>query len=176
VGITLIHARPYRPQGKGKIERGLKTVRAQWLIRLTPDDTLSLEALNHRLWGWLEGEYHQAPHRGFDDNTPLEQWAQQVGAGRFPESELDLDYEVDAALVGEKITLHFDPGAPPERPVQVSHQGKFIEQARPIQTDANCFVKRNRPSWSLNSDEPAPEPSPSGMTRRDLNNKSKETD
>ena len=199
LGFTLIHARPYRPQGKGKIERWFKTVRAQLLTRLTPDDTLSLETLNRRLWGWLEGEYHQAPHRRLDGNTPLEQWAQQAGAVRFPESELDLDtlflfeaqrkvqkdrtvslngviYEVDAALVGEKITVHFDPGAPPERPVQVSHQGKFIEQARPVQTYANCFVKRNRPSWTLNTDEPAPEPSPSGMTLRDLNNKTKETD
>ena len=24
----------------------------------------SLEALNRRLWAYIEGEYHQAPHRG----------------------------------------------------------------------------------------------------------------
>lgn len=191
LGITLIHARPYRPQGKGKIERWFKTVRAQLLIRLTPADTLSLEALNRRLGGWLEGEYHHAPHRGLEGNTPLEQWAQHAEAVRFPEPELDLDelflfeaqrkvqkdrtvslngviYEVDAALVGEKITLRFNPGAPPERPVQVCHQGRFIEQAKPVQTYANCFVKRNRPSWTLNTDEPAPEPAPSGMKLRDL--------
>lgn len=191
LGVTLIHARPYRPQGKGKVERWFKTVRAQLLTRLTPADTLSLEALNRRLGGWLEGEYHHAPHRGLEGNTPLEQWAQHAEAVRFPEPELDLDelflfeaqrkvqkdrtvslngviYEVDAALVGEKITLRFNPGAPPERPVQVCHQGKFIEQAKPVQTYANCFVKRDRPSWTLNTDEPAPEPLPSGMKLRDL--------
>ena len=31
LGIALIHARPYRPQGKGKIERWFKTLRAQLL-------------------------------------------------------------------------------------------------------------------------------------------------
>jgi len=77
-------------------------------------------------------------------------------------------YEVDAALVGEKVTLRFDPGAAPERPVQVCHQGKLIELARPVQTYANCFVKRNRPSWTLDVDGPAPEPAPAGLKLRAL--------
>jgi transposase InsO family protein len=42
LGITLIHARAYRPQGKGKIERWFKTVRAQFLTRLGTQDTASL--------------------------------------------------------------------------------------------------------------------------------------
>ena len=65
LGIALIHARPYRPQGKGKIERWFKTVRAQLLTRLSADDTRSLEALNRRLWAWVEGEYHHAPIAGW---------------------------------------------------------------------------------------------------------------
>ena len=199
LGITLIHARPYRPQGKGKIERWFKTVRAQLLTRLTQDDTRSLEALNRRLHTWLEGEYHHTPHRGLERNTPLEQWALSAEDVHFPAPELDLDelflfeserrvqkdrtislngviYEVDAALIGEKVTLRFDPGAAPERPVQVCHKGKLIEQAKPVQLYANCFVKRDRPSWTLNSDEPAPEPSPSGMKLCDLSDNTKEVD
>jgi len=191
LGIALIHARPYRPQGKGKIERWFKTVRAQLLTRLSEADTRSLEALNRRLWAWVEGEYHHAPHRGLDRKTPLEQWALTGEAVRFPEPGLDLDdlflfevqrkvqkdrtvslngvvYEVDAALVGEKVTLRFDPAAAPERPVQVCHKGKLIELAKPVQTYANCFVKRNRPAWTLSTDAPAPEPSPSGLKLRAL--------
>jgi len=91
LGIALIHARPYRPQGKGKIERWFKTVRAQLLTRLSEADTRSLEALNRRLHAWVEGEYHHAPHRGLDGKTPLEQWALTGEAVRFPESGLDLD-------------------------------------------------------------------------------------
>jgi putative transposase len=77
-------------------------------------------------------------------------------------------YEVDAALVGEKVTLRFDPAAPPERPVQVCHVGKLIELASPVQTYANCFVKRDRPSWTLTSDDPAPQPTPSALRLREL--------
>ena len=121
---------PYRPQGKGKIERFFRSLRAQLLTRLAPEDTRSLEALNRRLWGWLQGEYHHTPHRGLDGHTPLERWAQTAQDVRFPEPQLDLDdlflfeatrkvqkdrtaslawvvYEVDAALVGERVTLRY---------------------------------------------------------------------
>ncbi len=191
LGIALIHARPYRPQGKGKIERWFKTVRAQLLTCLTPEDTASLAALNRRLWAWVEGEYHHAPHRGLEGDTPLERWAKTGDRVRFLEPELDLDslflfeaqrtvqkdrtvslngvlYEVDAALVGEKVTLRFDPAAPAERPVQVCHQGRFIEQARAVEPYANCFVKRNRPARTLSADAPAPEPPASGLALRHL--------
>jgi hypothetical protein len=193
LGIALIHARPYRPQGKGKgkIERWFKTVRAQVLTRLRSEDTASLEALNRRLAAWIEGEYHHSPHRGLDGATPLECWAQSGDAVRFPEPGLDLAdvflfeaerkvqkdrtvslngvvYEVDAALVGEKVTLRFDPGAPPQRPVQVWHAGKRIELAAPVQTYANCFVKRERPSRTLSADGPAPQPAPSALRLREL--------
>lgn len=191
LGIALIHARPYRPSGKGKIERWFKTVRAQLLTRLSEDDTRDLPSLNRRLWAWVEGEYHHAPHRGIDRQTPLERWAQCAADVSFPEPGMDLDdlflfecmrkvqkdrtvslngvvYEVDAALIGEKITLRFDPGAAPGRPIQVCHKGKTIEQAKPVQLYANCFVKRHRPSWTLEVDGPAPEPTPSRLKLRTL--------
>ena len=190
LGTALIHARPYRPQGKGKIERWFKTVRAQLLTRLTAADVTSLEALNRRLQQWLEGEYHQSPHRGLDGRTPLEQWALCGDEVRFLEPDLDLDdlflfetqrkvqkdrtvslhgvvYEVDAVLVGEKVTLRYDPSAPAGRAIQVWHDGKAIELAKPVQTYANCFVKRHRPSSTLETDDPAPAPPP-GLTLRAL--------
>ena len=58
LGIALIHARPYQPAGKGKIERFFRTLRAAWLSHLGDEDTKSLEALNRSLWAWVEGEYH----------------------------------------------------------------------------------------------------------------------
>lgn len=187
LGIALIHARPYRPQGKGKIERFFRTLRAQLLTRLCAEDSHSLEALNRRLWAWVEGEYHHTPHRGLDGETPLERWARQGEALRFPEPGLDLDelflfeakrrvqkdrtvslngviYEVDAALVGHNVTLRYDPAAPPARPIQVCHDGQPIQLAAPVETYANCFVKRHRPSWTLSPAAPPPAPPPSGLT------------
>jgi putative transposase len=191
LGIALIHARPYRPQGKGKIERFFRTLRAQLLTTLAPEDTASLETLNRRLWAWVEGEYHHSPHRGLEGHTPLEHWAQTAGEVRFPEPDLDLDdlflfettrkvakdrtvslngilYEVDAALVAERVTLRYDPSAPPGRPIQVFHQDRQIQLAKPVALYANCFVKRHRPSWTLSADAPAPQPPPSSLALRAL--------
>ena len=166
-------------------------MRAQLITRLTAADTASLTALNRRLAGWIEGEYHHTPHRGLDGATPLEQWARTGEAVRCPEPGLDLAdlflleavrkvqkdrtvslngvvYEVDAALVGENVTLRFDPGAPPQRPIQVCFQGQQRALARPVQTYANCFVKRDRPSRTLAVDGPVPEPAPSALRLREL--------
>ncbi|MGH8647211.1 MAG: helix-turn-helix domain-containing protein, partial [Gammaproteobacteria bacterium] len=91
LGIALIHARPFQPQGKGKQERWFRTVRAQLLSRLCANDTQTLEALNRRLWAWVEGEYHHTPHRSLEGLTPLERWAKSAEAVRFPDPALDLD-------------------------------------------------------------------------------------
>ena len=197
LSIALIHARPYHPQGKGKIERFFKTLRAQLLTRLRGEDTASLTALNRRLAAWIEGEYHHTPHRALGGLTPLEQWA-QTGAGvRFPEPTVDLGelflfeakrkvqkdrtvslhgvvYEVDAALVGETVTLRFDPSAPPQRPLQVAHQGQVCGLARVVEPYANCFVKRERPSRTLAVEGPAPEPPASALRLRELPRDSEE--
>ena len=171
LGVALIHSRPYQPQGRGKIERFFRTVRAQLLTRLTDHDTASLDALNRRLAGWVEGEYHLSPHAGIDGATPLDRWAQVGDTVRYPAPGLDLDdlflfaalrkvsadrtvslngvlFEVDAALVGERVTLRFDPSTP-LAPVQVVHAGRRIELARRVDLYANCFVKRHRPSGQL---------------------------
>jgi len=194
LGIALIHSRPHQPQGRGKHERWFRTVRAQFLTRLTPVDTASLEALNRRLWTWVEGEYHQTPHAGLEGRTPLEQWAQCAEHVRLLEPELDLEalflfeakrrvqrdrtvslngtvFEVDATLVGETVTLRFDPAAPASRGLEVWHQERFIARALPVDAYANCFVRRNRPARTLQADSKAPAPRPSGLSLRTLTGK-----
>ena len=189
LGVALIHARPYQPQGKGKIERFFRTCRAQFLARLTDTDTASLAALNRRLAGWIEGEYHATPHRGLAQQTPLERWAQTGERLRYPDPTLDLDdlflfeeprtvhkdrtvslhgrvYEVEASLIGQRVTLRYDPSRP-EAPVQVVHQGQVIEQARQVDLYANCQVKRQRRTGALSTDDKA-SPSASGLAMRTL--------
>jgi hypothetical protein len=181
------------------MERWFRTLRAQLLTRLTPADTASLEALNRRLWAYVEGEYHHTPHRSLEGDTPLERWTRNAAEVRFPEPTLDLDelflfetkrrvhkdrtvslngrvYEVDAVLVGETVTLRYDPHAPPARPIQVWHAEQLSHCATPLDAYANCFVKRNRPARTLDSDTPAPEPPRSRLALRDLQHRDEHDD
>jgi len=58
LGTQLIHTPPYRPQGRGKIERFFKTVREQFLAT---DTSKTLEQINISFTKWLE-RYHQRRH------------------------------------------------------------------------------------------------------------------
>jgi transposase InsO family protein len=191
LGVALIHARPYQPQGKGKMERWFRTARAQLVSRLGSADTDSLDTLNRRLWAWVEGEYHQAPHRGLDAQTPLDRWAMRAHQVRLPGPHLDLDalflfeakrrvqrdrtvslngalFEVDAALVGHTVMLRYDPGAPPARGVEVWHDDQFVSRATPLDAYANCFVRRHRPTQNIDPATPPPAPRHSGLALRHL--------
>ncbi len=46
--------------------------------------------------------------------------------------------------------------------------------AKPLDAYANCFVKRNRPSHTLETDTPPPEPPQSRLALRDLNRRDDE--
>ena len=189
LGITLIHARPYQPQGKGKQERWFRTVRMQLLPTLTEADTSSLDALNRRLWAWVETEYHMSPHRGLDGATPLDRWMMAAHDVRLVGPETDLDelflfeekrrvqndrtvslhgvvYEVDASLVGETVTLRFDPSRR-GRPIDVYFKGRKIEQAKRVDLYANCFVRRNHTTKALLPDRKLDDP-PAGLSLRNL--------
>ena len=119
--------------------------------------------------------------RGLHGNTPLDQWALSAGEVRYLDASDDLDevflfevkrrvmndrtvslngrlYEVDALLVGQTVTLRYDPGVPPTRPLQVRHNGADAGLATILDAYANASVKRARPSWQIESDCPAPQP------------------
>lgn len=191
LGVALIHARPYQPQGKGKMERWFRSARAQFVNRLGPADTESLDALNRRLWAWVEGEYHQTPHRGLEDQTPLDRWAMSAQHVRLPGQAIDLEalflfevkrrvqrdrtvslngtlFEVDAALIGQSVTVRYDPAAPASRGVELWHQGAFVGRATALDAYANCFVRRHRPSQGIDPDTPPTTPRLTGLALRDL--------
>jgi hypothetical protein len=137
--------------------------------RLGAGDTAGIDALNRRLWAYVEGEYHRAPHKGLGGLTPLDRWAQVGGDVRYSDAGLDLDdlflweakrkvkkdrtvslhgvvYEVDAALVDTTVTLRYAPAKQKRgAPVQVWADGQRIGDASVVDVRANCFVKRNAP-------------------------------
>jgi len=170
LGITLIHARPYHAEAKGKIERWFRTIRLQFLPMLTEKNKQNLEAINRALWTYIEIEYHRTPHRILKE-TPLDRWAQVGQKVRYPEPGVDLDdlflfesrrkvqkdrtvslngvvYEIDASLVGETVILRYNPANQGDI-IEVCHNNCFVHEAKRVDTYANCFVKRDRPSNSI---------------------------
>jgi transposase InsO family protein len=190
LGIALIHATPRSPQGKGKMERWFRTVRMQLMPLIESAAPLSIEAMNRRLAAWVEGEYHRAPHRGLGGETPSHRWARTSEHVRMPGSDVGecflfdakrrvardrtvtLDgvaFEVDAALVGQVVTLRYDPArAPNKRTVEVWYVGKRVEIARRLDALSNCFVRRNKTRDAIEVDGDAGPDVPEGNAMRDL--------
>jgi transposase InsO family protein len=68
LGISLIHARPYDPQARGKMERFWRTLREGCLDHL--GEVASLADINQRLAAFLERHYHGEPHAGLMGRAP----------------------------------------------------------------------------------------------------------
>jgi putative transposase len=129
LGVRLIHSRPGRPEGRGKIERVFRTVREQLLVELEDRPPASLEDLNRIFQSWVEQVYHRRVHTE-TGQTPLERFLAQgppslpyelalAGAFRWSERRTvsktgtvgmhGNTYEIDADLAGRQVDLVFDP-------------------------------------------------------------------
>ncbi|MCD6122321.1 MAG: DDE-type integrase/transposase/recombinase [Spirochaetales bacterium] len=164
LGITIIHSRPFKPAGRGKIERFFRTVRDQFLRPLDKESIKGLGDLNAKFRTWLESEYHRNPHRGLSGKTPLEAWLAKAKYIIPMDLSIDLDriflheisrrvykdstvtlngtlYEVPSILAGKRIKLYFDPLKPVKRPL-ILCDGKDYGNARVVDSYANSKVKR----------------------------------
>src|SRR6266550_1096149 len=132
LAIRLVHSAPGRPPGRGKLERLFRSVRDHFLVELARRELASLDELNRLFRAWLRQAYHLRVH-GETKQTPLERYTasapRRADAGAEPEllreaflwqeqrtvaktATVSLQgnrYEVDAALVGCRVELYFDP-------------------------------------------------------------------
>ena len=154
--IGLSYARPYKPQGKGKIERYFRTVRSQFLPELP--EQLSLEELNTRFTAYLDDVYHQRIHGG-TGQTPLERYLNDAKSLRQAPEDLPkyfrtqtkrkvnndrsvkLDgrvFEAPAGLIGLEVILRYESYDSIEVFVDGESKGflKFLDQV------VNSRVKR----------------------------------
>jgi len=149
--IRLIHSRPGRPEGRGKIERAFRTVREQFLVELGHQAPTGIEELNRSFTAWVESVYHRAIHSE-TGQSPLERFhaagpapaapAEAVLRDAFLWSEKRTvsktgtfgmhgnDYEVDAELAGQRVELVFDPLDLSEIDVRVG--GRPVARAVPL--------------------------------------------
>ena len=132
LGIRLIHSRPGKPEGRGKIERFFRTVRDQFLVEVGDGAAIAdLAEMNRLFQAWVETVYHQAVHSETGE-PPIARWARAAPAeralpdpGRLREAFLWSErrratktalvslhgnsYQVDAWLAGHYVELVFDP-------------------------------------------------------------------
>lgn len=173
-GSGLLHSSPGRPQGWGKLERFFRTVREQFLVELAERALDSLEELNRVFQAWLHQAYHRRVHSETGE-TPLARYTgsapRRADAGDDPEllrqaflwrelrtvsktATVSLHgnrYEVDAALVGCRVELLFDP-FDLER-IEVSYQGRPFRRAVP-----NVIGRHTHPQAAREPSEQEPPP------------------
>ncbi len=70
LGITLVHARPYDPQARGKMERFWRTAREGCIDFL--GSPTSLHDVNVRLLAFIDAHYHRSPHAGLFGRAPAD--------------------------------------------------------------------------------------------------------
>jgi transposase InsO family protein len=159
LGIALIHARPYKPQGKGKIERFFKTVRSSFLPGFTGS---TIEDINQDFEDWLVRDYNGRKHSA-TGHKPLARFTDNLECIRStPENLKDhfrrivrrkvnkdrtiiLDkrlYEGPVELIGKQVELLFhedDYDRVELRYKQQSHGFLPI-----VDLNVNCRVKRDK--------------------------------
>jgi len=74
LSIQLIYCKPYAPEGKGKLERWHRTLRAQFLSELSDKKIYSMSEINQLLWAWIDEIYHPRPHSSLSGQSPLSVW------------------------------------------------------------------------------------------------------
>lgn len=166
LGIILVHSRPYKPAGRGKVERFFRTSREQFFRLQEPGSIKNLKTLQVRFHQWLESEYHRSPHRGLNGKTPLEAWIEKARHIIPTDPTVDIDvifrheasrkvhkdstitlegvlFEVPSTLIGERINLYYDPHLPTlRRRLFIVHEGKNCGEARLVDSYANARVLR----------------------------------
>jgi putative transposase len=129
LGIRLVHSRPYRPQGRGKVERLFRFIRERFLVEIEATGVSSLAELNDKFAAWAEGvantrvhsETHETPIARFLSQGPpgaadpaLMTEAFRWSALRVVSKTASISlagnrYAVDPALVGRRVECRYDP-------------------------------------------------------------------
>ena len=159
LAISLIHAKPYTPQGKGKIERWFKTVRSSFLPLFKG---AGLVELNEALTRWLTESCHKRTHSA-TGQTPFERFTGKMHCLRSApvnlkdyfrkvarrtvskDRSITLNgrlYEAPVALIGKRVELLYH-GSEPEK-VEVRYQDKSFGIIRTVDLNVNCRVKRDK--------------------------------
>lgn len=158
LNVALIHARPYKPQGKGKIERWFRTVRTDFLPRLSCPH---LWELNEALDLWINEVYHKKKHSA-TGQSPFERFTAHLECLRSaPEDLRDYFrkvarrkvakdrtltfngklYEAPVPLIGKQVELLYHDNEPDC--IEIKWKNNSYGIVRAVDLHVNCRVKRD---------------------------------
>jgi putative transposase len=161
LGIALIHASPYKPQGRGKIERFFRTVRMQFLPGFRGK---TLEELNEAFDLWLNDIYHHRKHSS-TGQSPFQRFTAHMECLRAAPTELKdyfrkharrrvakdrtitLNgklYEAPVTLIGKQVLVLFHENHPDRVEVQYNQQSYGFLTV--LDLHINARVKRDKNS------------------------------
>lgn len=144
--IRLLHAKPYDPQARGKMERFWRTLRQRCTDHLPPGATL--HDVNLALLAFLDADYHARPHAGLMGERParrfhagLEHLGRPQAAGDLARAlEVSVKRKISSALTfslesqlfevrgrhlaGKTVTILQDPFT--DKPLRVDLDGTSI--------------------------------------------------
>ena len=169
LGIRVVHADPYDPQARGKMERFWRTLREGCLDHIGPCN--SLHDVQVRLLAFIGQYYHAAPHSGLLGRCPAHVYGTERPAqdllgeddlrealvvrttrrvkkdGTVPVGGIDWEVE-EGYLAGRKVTVArtlFDPKAPPW--IEEGENRRHV--LTPVDPVANATRPRKRKTTNL---------------------------
>ena len=165
-GCSVIHAEPFTPNSKGKIERLFKTIRTRFLN--LHSHFQSVEQLNELYWKWLNEDYHCKEHRGIK-TSPLEYYLQQADQIKLitdtnvldehfllrvkrkvnPDATVSLEnllFETSSALAGKQVEVRYDPDwlSQTNRHILLYIDSTCVGKAKLVNFLDNAHVKRRK--------------------------------
>jgi len=168
LGVRLVHSKPGRPEGRGKIERVF-----QFLVEVEARLPADLAELNRLFSAWVETVYHRRVHTE-TGQAPIERllgagapalptpaalheaflWSETRTVTKTATISLHGNtFEVDAALVGSRVEVVFDPFE--MESVEIRFQGRSMGAGVP--------VRIGRHTHPMARPEAAPAPVPTGI-------------
>ncbi|WP_352417796.1 DDE-type integrase/transposase/recombinase [Proteiniborus sp.] len=164
LGIKLLFAKPYHPEGKGKIEAFNRRIDS-FLSEVALTDVKTLDELNRLLKLWIDDHYHKTPHHGLGGITPEVAFKTDKRSLKFIDmrtlteaflhsEERTVDktgcisfegkrYEIGLQLIGRKVEAHYDPSWANE--IEIHHPDFVPFMAKEQVVGEHCGTRSGLP-------------------------------
>lgn len=160
LGIRLVFATPYAPEGKGKVERFFGVLKTRFYPEAERSGITTLDQLNQFFWAWLDSCYLDRIHSETNE-TPRQRWEAGASHVRYLEPEKlpeiflweetrkvrrtglvalrGHSYPLPEEMIGKPVRLLYDPFELSR--VRAYHHDRFLGTFEPYQAPEHTSTK-----------------------------------